>query len=534
MRSMRCGFTVLAFAIVTASPSSSAQTPSYEECNRARDAQARLSICAAFLETNPSDPHQIFIAHLRRGTAYLMLNDPTSAIAEYDLLISRQPDNQSGYANRGLAKFHLRDLDGAIADITRGIELGAEDASVFATRAAAYYHKGDVEPAFADASHALSVDANNIFALVTRGSILQTRGEWHAALADFTRASELNPRDPSLHVDRAGALVEMGEFREAGNAITAAIALAPNDAALFRDRAEIHARSGDFRVALADMDSAFRLAPDDPRTLLLRAFVYELQGEFDRAAPDITRALALAPDMPDALVSVGRMRFRNGDVAGALAAYDRAVALEPSYNLAFYLRAQVNGAIGNFSAASADLDAALASGVWGDAHNARGYLRLRLGDTNGARSDFLRAIELTPANLEPLHNLAWLALLNDQDAEALQLYSQLLAAGYGQAGAYVERALAYWSMGDMANANADIARALEIEPDHYYGGRARALFSAANAESDASALSAHGTLLLYLGSRLIRATRRGRRQDRPRRDSFARVCRIGWRCAGSP
>jgi len=38
----------------------------------------------------------------------------------------------------------------------------------------------------------------------------------------------------------------------------------------------------------------------------------------------------------------------------------------------------------------------------------------------------------------------------------------------------------------------------------------------------------------FLGSRLIRATRRGRRQDRPRRDSFARVCRIGWRCAGSP
>ena len=37
-----------------------------------------------------------------------------------------------------------------------------------------------------------------------------------------------------------------------------------------------------------------------------------------------------------------------------------------------------------------------------------------------------------------------------------------------------------------------------------------------------------------LGSRLIRATRRGRRQDRPRRDSSARAYRSAWRCAGNP
>jgi tetratricopeptide (TPR) repeat protein len=484
--------------IVVASPPVTAQTSAFEACDRAQGAQARLTACAAFLAAEPNDQHQIFIAHLRRGTAFLMMNDPTSAVAEYNLLLSLQPENHWGFANRGLARFHLNDFDGAISDTTRSIELGAVDAGVFATRASSYHQKGDVAAAMTDANRALELNPNNILALATRGSIRQTRGEWQDALADFTRATQRSPREPFLHADLASVLVDMGRYREAGNALTAAIALDPNNAEFFRLRAETHARGQDFRVALADLDTALRLAPDDPRTLLLRAFMHEIQGDFARADPDTVRAIALAPDMAEALVGVGRMRWRAGDAAGALEAYGRAIAVRPDYEIGFYQRAELSTKLGQFDDALADLERAIALGAYADAHNARGFVRMRLGDFPGARADLALAVQLAPSNTTALHNWAWLHLLQDEHAAAIEIYSRLIASGYAAPGAYVERALAYWLIGDMTAARADIARAQELDEDNYYAARADTLFSSAAPDTDPEALSAHGALLLYL------------------------------------
>lgn len=79
----------------------------------------------------------------RNARNHLRNNDFEGAIAAFDTVIAKHPDNASAYYFRGYAKFELKMFDDAIQDLTRSIALAPKDADAYLLRGMISIEKSD-------------------------------------------------------------------------------------------------------------------------------------------------------------------------------------------------------------------------------------------------------------------------------------------------------------------------------------------------------------------------------------------------------
>jgi tetratricopeptide (TPR) repeat protein len=144
------------------------------------------------------------------------------AIALFNQLIKKNPDNAVDYSNRGLVYFQLGRSDAALADYNRAIELNPGLDSVYNNRANYYASQGQFLEAILDYDVALDLNPANTRAWINqgitfrdlemyeraiesfdlglclgkleghvyaeRGRTYHLRGDWNCAIADYQRA----------------------------------------------------------------------------------------------------------------------------------------------------------------------------------------------------------------------------------------------------------------------------------------------------------------------------------------------------------
>ncbi len=129
---------------------------------------------------------------------------------------------------------------------------------------------------------------------------------------------------------------------------------------------------------------AFR---DNPRAYLLRGEAYQALGNCQHAIQDFTRAIQLAPNEARGYTDRGSCYRATGDFDKALADLTKSIAISPGS--ANYLeRGLTYTSLQRWTAAEEDLDRAIEMrpGV-PDFHRARSYVRIQLGDLEGAAAD---------------------------------------------------------------------------------------------------------------------------------------------------
>lgn len=143
-------------------------------------------------------------------------------------------------------------------------------------------------------------------------------------------------------------------------------------------------------ILAAALPSEHTPSPGD--VMAQAANVWFLGGRTTRALQAIDLALQYDPDKPSHLVDLGRIQAERKDYGAALAALDRAVALAPDDDDAAAFRASALRHLDRGVEAMAAINRAL--GLNPDNPSARlerGLLRLKQGDRDGARADWLRA-----------------------------------------------------------------------------------------------------------------------------------------------
>jgi tetratricopeptide (TPR) repeat protein len=222
------------------------------------------------------------------------------------------------------------------------------------------------------------------------------------AMAD----AHFGPQEHRLHrsvlaFNRARVLAALGRTDEALGAVTAVIAQDPAYDELYFERAAIRRSAGDLSGALADYDETIRLRPNLAEAYHNRADTYVQLGDTERALADLDVALALEPDLEPALLARASLSLERGDHDGATRDIAHGLSTAPD---------------------SADLWAA------------RGQLLLQQATSEDglsqARGALDQAVELNPA----------------------------LVAGWGN------RAIARYSLGDVAGAVADLDAAIGLAP----------------------------------------------------------------------
>lgn len=235
--------------------------------------------------------------------------------------------------------------------------------------------------------------------------------------------------------------------------------------------------SGDFEGAYDRIVSLLAEAPYDRETLALRLGVERSAGSrlLRWAALADAERRAREPGLPDArraevLVESARVRLQVGDAAGAEESCLRALELKPgdagaSSCLAEALRDRPERALPHAerSAAAAPTPRAKAA-----AHRLSGEIRTDLGDLDGARRDFERALAVDGDDLEALRGLARALIGRPKEARAAAARASRVAqaAPLWFRGAALRFSAHLWlELKEHREAAADLERALSLDPD---------------------------------------------------------------------
>jgi tetratricopeptide (TPR) repeat protein len=215
-------------------------------------------------------------------------------------------------------------------------------------------------------------------AYARRGAAFESRHDYEHAIADLSRAIEMDAGNPAYFYQRGIAYRDNKQLDLAGADLNRALELKPDDLSALEARAWLRLAMGDRAGADADLDAADRAAP---READIRIFLARAYQSTDRLPASIAQydlwiaAHATDSRMPDALNNRCWVRALQGQEL------DKALS---DCNTA--LRLSVKGS--NFSAAALD---------------ARGLVRLRLGDYDKSIDDYDASLKLRPKDAWALY-----------------------------------------------------------------------------------------------------------------------------------
>jgi serine/threonine protein kinase/Tfp pilus assembly protein PilF len=241
---------------------------------------------------------------------------------------------------------------------------------------------------------------------------------------------------------------------------------------LYLLRASAWGELGQHTRAEADFAAALESPLSDAARfgLLVNRGVQRIRrGQLDSAKADLTQAIALRPDHFQGYLNLAQAHLKAHELDETLRQLEQAVRCAPKMASLYRTRCQVHLLRRDETAALADIDRAIRLGRDGKAlaqdHLERGRILHRKKDYQQALAAYVRALELQPRDAAAFRLRAEALLELGRLTDALVALDDCLKYSQRDAGASRARAALRTRLGQYAGAQADYARALDIEPD---------------------------------------------------------------------
>jgi tetratricopeptide (TPR) repeat protein len=181
------------------------------------------------------------------------------------------------------------------------------------------------------------------------------------------------------------------------------------------------------------------------------------------------RAFA-ATEIPDWFRS-GVVHLQRGDYTDALHHFTRAIERGTNPGAAYGNRCLVRIHLGDYVNAWQDCTRSLQHRSNSLAYLHRGLAFYRLGENDRAIADYDRALQLRPTDYRAYYNRGLVRVARGDYSGALTDFNQSLRQiapldPVALAAIYSDRGFSHLASGNIAAAGADIARALDLDPDH--------------------------------------------------------------------
>ncbi|MGE0792175.1 MAG: tetratricopeptide repeat protein [Sandaracinaceae bacterium] len=248
------------------------------------------------------------------------------------------------------------------------------------------------------------------------------------ALESLDRQLRERPERIELNVSRALAMLALGRDDEGLALLDAVQRDHPRLGIAWGARGYVEYRRGHAEAAERAMTRAVELDPSDASSWRNRGILRSKTGRTRDAYEDLTQALRHDPDDVEALSEVARIYDHAGRLHDALPIVERIVRLRPRH-----------------------VDA------WID-------LSMAQTDPGRAEASLRRALELSPGNPRALQRLC--RTLAQHDARrAIDACGDAIEAAPRDYSSYMHRGLAYYHRGRVADALADLDRAVALAPE---------------------------------------------------------------------
>jgi serine/threonine protein kinase/tetratricopeptide (TPR) repeat protein len=309
----------------------------------------------------------------------------------------------------------------------------------------AAFEDWDLEEAIRELSQAIEADPRFAEAHYLRGASYRQNGQQEEAEADLTQAIALRPDLVEAYYERGDLYLDQARGQDAWHDFTTIIELQPEYAEAYYKRAQAcswYVHDCNDNRALVDLERAIELAPDLAEARQMRGDLYFSAGEYDLAVSDLTQAIETAPDDVYTWSLLGQVFYMLGEYGQAIASYDQALELEPADLELYYHRAATYLEMGDLGAALQDFDKVLLlEPERSGAHYGRGRIYAAAGRYEEA------VVEFTEVMKDVDEDYAWLYFEDDSP--------------------YVDRALAYYALGQTEEALHDLDALIQEYPDGY-------------------------------------------------------------------
>jgi len=380
-------------------------------------------------------------------------------------------------------------LSRAIAEAQDDLRRNSDDAPRWAELGSAYVEQARVtgDPSYyeraqgaLDRSMKLQPESNAL-AMIGLGALANARHDFAEARDWALRARELAPATASVYGVLADALTQLGDVAGATAAVQQMLDTRPGVASFTRAsyEFELHGRVDDARLAL---ERALEDAASRPDIAFIRYYLGELAfntGDLEEAARQYARGLEIAPD--DVALRQGRAKVAaaRGDLAQALADYQTVTNRSPlpqyvqEYGELLLVAGREDEAAVQFELfraqqqlyeAAGSVDNLAVSQFAADHGDPAEALRRAEGEWDRRQSVFVADA------------MAWALHANGRDAEALEYADRAAALGWRNATFGYHRGMILAALGRWAEAEAQLADALALNP-HFsplHAPRARA------------------------------------------------------------
>ena len=332
---------------------------------RKRDNAGAIAAYTKAIEGNHSDLNAL----IGRGTAYLGLEQPAQALADFDAA-------QAGSADLPIAALRAMALAGvgrreeALDAADRAIAHAPNDRQIRVLRITVREQTGDMAGALADAEYLLAHDPTAQDYLIH--AQLLPLADTERREADIAAALKRDPKSSGAFMLRAQGAISTGRLDAAATALAQAEALKADALVLTGLRLDLLAKRGQADAALKLAGETTANHPGDAHALNLVCWFKATRNiALSSALDDCNAALKLAADTPAYLDSRGLVRLRGDDAKGAIADYSAALRHAPDLVSSLYGRGIAWARLGDRNRALADLSRARSTrpeidSIWAD------------------------------------------------------------------------------------------------------------------------------------------------------------------------
>lgn len=202
-------------------------------------------IVGDYLKAKELDPN--FSAIYQSIGVWCLQTRKYSCRKDFENLIRLEPNNEFGYFGRAterlaelernatnpgrenLNKIIIDDITSALADFDKAIAVNPKTSDSYNNRGRLKYILGDYDLAIADFDKAVLLNPKNFQALMNRGTANRAKKNYDAALKDYAEAEKIEPKADLLMFEKSLLYREIGEIDSAMTSISQALNIEPKN-----------------------------------------------------------------------------------------------------------------------------------------------------------------------------------------------------------------------------------------------------------------------------------------------------------------
>jgi len=436
---------------------------------------------------------------LKLGTIYLFGGEAEKARREITFVLQREPENLDGLALLAAMAATPEEVNAAIQRLesARG-DLGNRP-KLHLALGILYLRKTDMASAERSLMEALAGAPKFAEAHLKLGDLYLRKGDVPQAEREFKAAAELAPIGSLARIRLADFYLASQRPDEAKRILSEIIRGAPAYIPAWRRLAEVSFQERNYDESLKALQALLKRNPSDLEGNLLLGRVRLAKHEHTEAIQAFQKVLKLEPRNPMARYQLGQAQLQAGNLQQARAELKEAISAAPNFTEPVLLLAELNLQAGAVQPAIEDLQSFLARqptvfqahALLGLAYLAnreparateafrtlqalgpkdpRGFYLVGIGlraqgKTAEARNEFDAALALAPGYVEPLSQLAGMALAAKRADAALSRVKKQIALVPRSGGFQYLLGMVHLVRREAAPAEAAFLRATELEP----------------------------------------------------------------------